>query len=95
MRVLRKSARSVAVIEASISSILADVRPLLRIEHCSLDLVDFAAESGLVTLSIGGACPHCEVSPATFSTAIAAHLRLRVPEVNDVSLVTARRQSAS
>jgi Fe-S cluster biogenesis protein NfuA len=84
MSAMRKSSERQAKIEARISAILIDVQPLLRMPHCTLTLADFSAESGTVVLAIAGGCPDCEVSPATFSAAIQAHIRMRVPEVREV-----------
>ena len=75
-----------AGIEARISAILVEVEPLLRMDHCRLELVEFSADSGVALLSIGGGCPDCEVSPATFSAAIQAHIMMRVPEVREVRI---------
>lgn len=86
MSVLRKSRPPAHEIEARISVILTELQPLLRIDHCRLELIEFVIESGAATLRIGGECPDCEVSPLTFSTAIAAHLKLRVPEVREVRI---------
>ena len=85
MGVLRKSSPSQAAIEARISTILMEIQPLLRIDHCRLELVAFAMETGSLTVRVGGECPDCEISPATFSTAIAARVKMQVPEVRDVS----------
>lgn len=85
MRSLR-SQKSVPRIEARISAILVEVEPLLRMEHCRLELVDFSSESGVAVLAIAGGCPDCEVSPATFSTAIQAHIMMRVPEVREIRI---------
>jgi Fe-S cluster biogenesis protein NfuA len=85
MGVLRKPAGSQADIEARISTILLEIQPLLRIDHCRLELVAFAVETGALTVRVGGECPDCEISPATFSTAIAARVKMRVPEVREVS----------
>lgn len=84
MGVLRKSNPDQAGIEARISAILAEVQPLLRIEHCTLSLAGYS--SGVAVLAIAGACPDCEVSPATFSAAIQAHIRMRIPEVREVRI---------
>ena len=78
--------KTAPAIEARISAILLEVEPLLRIEHFRIELVAFAAESGSLTLRIGGECPDCELSPATFAPAIAAHVKQRVPEVREVRL---------
>jgi Fe-S cluster biogenesis protein NfuA len=84
MRVLGQKARNQASIEARIVAILSEVQPLLRIEHSTLRLVEFT--SGVAVLEIAGECPDCTVSPATFSAAIQAHIRMRVPEVREVRI---------
>ena len=61
---------------------------MLRIEHATLELIDFSLESGIVIVGIGGGCPECQVSPATFSPAIQAHIRLRGPEVREVRIAS-------
>ena len=81
---LRRKSREPAGIEARISSILAEVEPLLRMEHCTLRLDSYTPGSGVAVIAIAGGCPDCAVSPATFSSAIEAHVRMRVPEVREV-----------
>jgi Fe-S cluster biogenesis protein NfuA len=81
---IQRAGKKNPAIETRISAILAEVEPMLRIEHCKLELVEFAPESGRATLRIDGGCPDCQVSPATFSPAIQAHIRMRVPEVREV-----------
>jgi Fe-S cluster biogenesis protein NfuA len=85
MRPLR-SIKPESGIETRISAILVEVEPLLRMEHCRLELVQFSSESGVALLAIDGGCPDCEVSPATFSAAIQAHIMMRVPEVREVRI---------
>ena len=85
MRPLR-STKSGSGIETRISAILVEVEPLLRMEHCRLELVQFSPESGVALLAIDGGCPDCEVSPVTFSAAIQAHIMMRVPEVREVRI---------
>jgi Fe-S cluster biogenesis protein NfuA len=55
-------------------------------DHCRFEIVTFVASSGELILKIDGECTECEMSPATFSPAIAAHVKLRVPEVRDVKI---------
>jgi len=87
MRVLgRKSGRSQLAIEQSISTVLVEVQPLLRIEHCRLELVLFDRPTGLLVIRIEGNCPDCSVSPSIFATGIAAHVKQRVVEVTEVRL---------
>ena len=85
MRPLRSN-RPGTGIEARISAILSEVEPLLRMEHCRLELVQFSVESGVALVAIDGGCADCDVSPATFSPAIQAHIMMRVPEVREVKI---------
>jgi Fe-S cluster biogenesis protein NfuA len=73
-------------IEARISEVLIEIEPLLRMDHCMLELVEFSEQSCVAVIAIGGGCPDCEVSPATFSAAIQAHVMMRVPEVREVRI---------
>ena len=84
MGVLRRNTNEQAKIEQRISAILVEVQPLLRIDHCTLELAEYV--EGVAVLAITGGCPDCEVSPATFSSAIQAHIRMRIPEVREVRI---------
>lgn len=87
MKGLRRSgARSGKGVEGRINLVLSDVAPLLRIEHCSLELAEFDSVSGQLTVAIQGSCPDCLGSPAMFATAIEAHVRQRIPEVRGVRI---------
>lgn len=67
---------------------LVEVTPMLRIEHCSLEMVEFNPTSGLLVIRIEGNCPDCSVSPSIFMPGIAAHVRQRVLEVTEVRLAS-------
>jgi Fe-S cluster biogenesis protein NfuA len=82
----RSSGNSTAVVEARIASVLKDLAPLLRIDHCSLQISNFDALTGQLTIRIAGSCPDCEGSPAMFATAIEAHVRQRVSQVTAVRI---------
>ena len=85
MSVLRRNRpRSAESVENSIAIVLAEVGPLLRIEHCRIEIAEYSEPAGRLVLRIDGNCPDCELSPATFMPAIEAHLKLRVPEVREV-----------
>jgi Fe-S cluster biogenesis protein NfuA len=84
----RKSRRSQSAIEESISTVLVDVTPMLRIEHCRLQLLEFDRATGVLLIRIEGNCPDCSVSPAIFATGIAAHVKQRVVEVSEVRLAS-------
>lgn len=89
MSVLRRNrTRSAETVEASIAIVLAEVGPLLRIEHCQIEIAEYSELAGRLVLRIDGNCPDCELSPATFMPAIEAHLKLRVPEIREVSVAT-------
>jgi Fe-S cluster biogenesis protein NfuA len=88
MSVLRRKApRTAASVEQSITMVLAEVGPLLRIEHCRIEIAEYSNVTGRVMLRIDGSCPDCELSPATFIPAIEAHLKRRVPEVREVRVI--------
>ena len=89
MSVLRRNrARSLETVEQSIAVVLAEVGPLLRIDHCHIEIVEFSTMTGLLRVRIDGECPDCELSPVTFMPAIEAHLKLRVPEVREVRVAS-------
>jgi len=88
MKVLRrKRGRSQADIEQSISVVLVEARALLRIDHCTLEIVEFSGTTGLLTLRMEGSCPECNISPTAFVRAIDVHVRMRVREVRKVNLI--------
>jgi len=89
MSVLRRNRpRSAETVEKSITMVLAEVGPLLRIEHCRIEIAEYSGPTGRLMLRIDGNCPDCELSPATFMPAIEAHLKLRVPEVREVGVAS-------
>lgn len=83
------SGRGNPAVEARIRHALAELRPLLRIEECGLHLVEFDAAAGVAVLRIEGGCPDCEMPAVTYLEGIAAHLRLRIPEVREVRALSA------
>ena len=87
MVVLPRRKRTDAVIRERITAVLAEVGPLLRIEQCLIEIAEFSGATGRLTLQIDGSCPDCNLSPATFMPAIEAHVRQRVPEVLEVTVI--------
>jgi Fe-S cluster biogenesis protein NfuA len=81
----RFSSRGGPQIEARIREVLAELRPMLRIEPASLELVRFEDERGLAVLQLQGDCPDCSMSVVMMMEGISAHLRARVPEVREVT----------
>jgi Fe-S cluster biogenesis protein NfuA len=85
MRVLkRNSADRRAAIEARIREALEGLRPLVGIDPCGLELLEFDVETGCTVLRVEGDCPDCQMSAAMLMQGIATNLRLRVPEVREV-----------
>ena len=83
----RKRSRSQVDVEQQIRDELAAILPILRIEHCAIELQTFDPSTGTAVLFIKGGCPDCECSPATFIQGIETQLKLRVSELKGV-LVT-------
>lgn len=83
----RRSIKREIMIEERITTVLAEVGPLLRIDHCEIGIVEYSRTTGRLVITLDGSCPDCELSPATFMPAIEAHVRQRVPEVRQVSMV--------
>jgi len=83
----QRQKRKEAEVTARITTVLAEIGPLLRIEHCMIEVTEYSASNGLVTVRIDASCPDCELSPATFMPGIEAHLRQRVPEVREVRVI--------
>jgi Fe-S cluster biogenesis protein NfuA len=83
----RKRADGDTALRQRIAGVLGDMAPLLRIDHCRIEIADYAAGSGHLAIRIHGTCPDCTGSPAMFATAIEAHVRQRVPEVRLVRIL--------
>ncbi len=84
MPVFRRDRRQSATdIERRIRVALDELRPLLG-HDAAVELLRFDAASGVAQLRVGGGCPDCEMTVATLTQGIEAHLRRRVPEVESV-----------
>ena len=71
-------------VERRIEAALVDLRPLVAHQASRVELLHFAAASGVAVLVVEGGCPDCDMPAAALLEGIGAHLRLRVPEVRDV-----------
>lgn len=83
----RTAARNSPTVEQNITMVLAELGPLIRIEHTRIEIAEFSDVTGRLVLRMDGNCPDCDLSPATFMPAIEAHLKLRVPQVREVSVI--------
>jgi Fe-S cluster biogenesis protein NfuA len=76
-------------IEGQIRDAITGLRPLLRLRAPdAIGLVSFDVGSGVVILRLDGGCPDCEMPITALLQGIEAHLRLRVPEIREVRVVT-------
>ena len=80
----RRKPRAQADVEHQIRHELEDMLPILRIDHCAIELESFDPASGTATLLVKGGCPDCDVSPVTFLQGIETQLKLRVAELKTV-----------
>ncbi len=85
MSVLRsRRTRPQADVEHQIRQELAEILPILRIEHCSIELDAFDATTGTAVLHVMGGCKDCDASAATFMQGIEVQLKRRVSELRSV-----------
>ncbi|MEX2109147.1 MAG: NifU family protein [Gemmatimonadaceae bacterium] len=80
----RRKPRAQADVEHHIRHELEDILPILRIDHCAIELESFDPASGAAVLLVKGGCPDCDVSPVTFMQGIETQLKLRVAELKTV-----------
>lgn len=80
----RRSA--VEATEARIRAVLAEVAPVLHLDAAQLELSAWDPDGGVALLAVRGACPHCDLSVATFRSGLEARLQRSVPEVREVRL---------
>ena len=85
-RLTRLAASRTAVVEQQLRAALAEVGPILRLDAAYLELVGFDAGTGVALVQVAGSCPHCELSVATFRTAVEAHVQRLVPQVREVRI---------
>jgi Fe-S cluster biogenesis protein NfuA len=71
-------------VENRIRAALESVRPLLRVDDVEIELLRFDAVNHVAHLRVQGGCPDCNMTVATLTRGIEAHLRQRVPEVEAV-----------
>ena len=83
--------RGAAEITGQIDAALAELRVLIAHHASRVELRDFAPATGVATLVVEGGCSDCDMPAAALLEGIAAHLRLRVPEVRAVRAVEHHR----
>jgi len=88
MGLLKRGRKRTDEVEARIREAIKGLRPLLGVESCGVELVNFEMESGVAVLLVEGDCPHCEMPVSTLLQGIEAHLRMRVPEIREIRPVS-------
>ena len=84
MSVLRRKSRPKADVEHQIRHELAEILPILRIEHCAIELEAFDPATGTAVLHVMGGCTDCDASAVTFMQGIEVQLKRRVSEIKVV-----------
>jgi len=82
----RKRLRPQADVEHQIRDELAEIIPMLRIEHCNVELDAFDPETGIAVLHVMGGCKDCDASAVTFMQGIEVQLKLRIAELKSLVL---------
>jgi Fe-S cluster biogenesis protein NfuA len=80
----RKKSRPQAEVEHHIRHELAEILPILRIDHCSIELEAFDTATGTAVLHVMGGCTDCDASALTFMQGIEVQLKRRVTELKFV-----------
>ena len=89
MGVLKRGKRTDDGLEGRIQHAIDHLVPLLRIDACRIELVEFERATGLALLRIEGGCDHCDMSAVTLLQGIEANLRMQVPEIREVRAIVA------
>ncbi len=70
-----------------LEEILDNIRPALVRDGGDLKLVSYNKKQGLVTITLTGACAHCQAADITFKYLIEQEIKSQLPEVKEVRLV--------
>lgn len=93
MGMLKRGQRAGRGIEGRIQHAIDHLVPLLRIEECRIELVEFERDTGLAVLRIEGGCEHCAMSAVTLLQGIEANLRMQVPEIREIRAIVTDNES--
>lgn len=75
------AAESESALLERISSALETIRPALQSDGGDVELVDFSAADGVLSLRLTGACEACPISSMTVKHGIERRVKAAVPEV--------------
>ena len=80
----RKRPRPQADVEHQIRDELSAILPILRIDHCAIELDAFDPATGTAVLHVMGGCKDCDASAVTFMQGIEVQLKRRISELKFV-----------
>jgi Fe-S cluster biogenesis protein NfuA len=69
-----------------VQAVIDEIRPGLQQDGGDCELVEVTAD-GIVKLRLVGACAGCPMSQMTLKMGIEAHLKERIPEVQEVQSI--------
>ena len=70
-----------------IEKVLEKIRPALQRDGGDVQLIKYDKKTGVVELSLIGACSHCPASDLTLNNLIAEELKAQIPEIKEVKSV--------
>jgi Fe-S cluster biogenesis protein NfuA len=79
--------RSISVIEHSIKDALEEARPYLQKDGGDVEFIRFEEETGVVEISMTGACRTCPLAIMTLRAGIERIVLEKVPEVKRIENV--------
>ena len=71
-------------IRARIEAALDELRPALQFDGGDVELLGWSEDTGVVTISMTGACHGCSMSTVTLQAGLERIVKERVPEVKAV-----------
>lgn len=69
---------------ARIEAALDEIRPALQFDGGDVELLEWSEDTGVVTISMVGACHGCSMSTVTLQAGLERIVKERVPEVKAV-----------
>ena len=70
-----------------LEEILDGIRPALQRDGGNVELVKYDKKTGVVEITLVGACAHCPVSDVTLKHLIEGEIKAKMPEVTEVIAV--------
>ena len=75
------------MLKDQIAAALQKVRPMLQADGGDVDFVNFNEETGVVTVTLKGACGTCPMATVTLKQGIEKYLKEACPQITSVERV--------